>query len=367
MKFIYSKKIFRLLTIVNIILVTTISANGQLRQIYLDNTEDNQINKISFYSPSSGFIAFTNWIGYTTDSGRTFTKKYITANNVDYNGYSVNLTFGFGIKGVKAFDQNNIIAYGDYGAVPAILHSKDGGNTFKLVYQLQYAFVPSSGISDMLFPQNDNIGYAVDVDQVLKTTDKGLTWFPVFTGANSVFDHLEAIDDNNVFAVSDYYTGDIFSSNNLPFTNNKIVQTANAGNTWQMMNVPSGNLKCAFFLTANKGWLNADNDFYYTLNGGSTWTKKNNTDVTPFYGSSFQFINDSTGFALSGFDVIKTSDSGKVWEYLPRDNNFSYLGYGNNDLQVLNNNQFWAGGGHGFLQLTTNCRRRTFAQGIFCN
>src|SRR4029079_1699429 len=89
------------------------SANAQMRQVYKDADENNHIYKISFYSPSEGYIAFGKWIGYTTDSGRTFTKKFITLSNVDFNGYTVNVTFGFEINGVKAFNKDTIIAYGD--------------------------------------------------------------------------------------------------------------------------------------------------------------------------------------------------------------------------------------------------------------
>src|SRR4030095_15097041 len=90
-------------------------SNAQMRQVYIDNIEpDNEIFKLSFYSASEGYVAFRDWIGYTTDSGRTFTKKYITLSNVNYNGYNVNLTFGFYINGVKAFTQNTILAYGHY-------------------------------------------------------------------------------------------------------------------------------------------------------------------------------------------------------------------------------------------------------------
>ena len=99
---------------------------AQLRQIYSDMVStSNDIHKISFYTPAQGYVASTDaswdWVGYTADSGRTFIKRPITLANVDYNGYGVNLTFGFGIAGVKAFDQNNILVYGDYGLVPAIL------------------------------------------------------------------------------------------------------------------------------------------------------------------------------------------------------------------------------------------------------
>ena len=353
-KSIHFKVLFRLLLAINIILITANESKSQLRQVYLDSQADNEINSISFYSPSAGYVAFTDWIGYTTDSGRTFTKKYITRTNVDLTGYSVNLTFGFSIKGVKAFDQNALIAYGDYGLVPAILYSKDGGNTFKLVYQFQFAFVPNGGITDMIFPQNDNIGYAVDVDQILKTTDKGITWSAVSTDPNSCFDRLTSVDDNTVFAISDYYTNDIYSSNDLPFANNKILKTTNGGSSWQTLNVPQGDIKNANFLTGTNGWVNVDINLFQTTNAGGTWTQKNNSDATPFYGGMFKFFNDSTGFALNGFEIMKTSDSGKIWENLPRDNNYSYLNYGHNDLQLLTASQLWAGGGHGFLEMSTN-------------
>jgi photosystem II stability/assembly factor-like uncharacterized protein len=332
------------------------SSHAQMRQVYLENTPDNKIYKLSFYSPSEGYVAFRNWIGYTTDSGRTFTKKRITINNVDFNGYPVNLTFGFSIKGVKAFNQNTIIAYGDYGFVPAILYSTNGGNTFKLIYHSQFAFVPSGGITDMIFPQNDNVGYAIDVDQILKTIDQGLTWFEVRTDPNSCFDHLEAVDNNNIFAISDYYVGDIISTNNSAFVNNKILKTNNAGTNWQTVSVPGGWIRTASFITANNGWVNADKGIFYTADAGGSWIQKNNSAITPFLSSDkMKFINDSTGYTLTGgFDVNKTTDSGKVWESLPRDNKFTYAGFGYNDLQFLTTNQLWAGGGRGFLELSTN-------------
>ena len=62
-----------------ICLLGSIPGHGQMRQVYLDNFEpDNEVYRLSFYAPSEGYVAFRDWIGYTTDSGRTFTKKYIT-------------------------------------------------------------------------------------------------------------------------------------------------------------------------------------------------------------------------------------------------------------------------------------------------
>jgi photosystem II stability/assembly factor-like uncharacterized protein len=322
-----------------------------MRQVYQDNTNpDNEIYKISFYSPSAGYVAFRDWIGFTADSGRTFTKKYITLSNVDYNGHGVNLTFGFGINGVKAFSQDTLLAYGDYGFVPAILYSTNGGSSFKLIYHSQYdPWQLRTGITDMVFPQNGSIGYACDADRVLKTTDRGLTWTMVHNNPGSYFDHLQAVDNNNFIAWS------------TRWETSKMVKTTMGGNNWGQITLPADQkVQSAYFLTAQKGWMSTSNNddggrTYYTSDGGASWTLKNNPDVAPMNGDALKFVNDSTGYMLEGlFTVLKTTDGGKIWERLPRDNNFEYLGYSHNDLHFWNNNQLWAGGGHGFLELSTN-------------
>src|SRR6187402_1165616 len=223
-------------------------SDAQMRQVYIDNIEpDNEIFKLSFYSASEGYVATWDWIGYTTDSGRTFTKKYITLSNVNYNGYGVNLTFGFAINGVKAFNQNTILAYGHYGLVPAILRSTDGGNNYTLIYHSQFdPFQLRTGITDMVFPQNNTTGYAVDADRILKTFDGGLTWSVVRIDPGSYFDHLEAVDNNYVFALNTDY---------LP---NKLLKTTNGGSSWQPVSLPilpDGKMTYAHFLTSATGWL----------------------------------------------------------------------------------------------------------------
>ena len=190
------------LLILAVCLICVSNSHAQMRRLSLD-ANDNEVQKFSFYSPSEGYIAFTKWIGFTTDTGRSFTRKHITLSNVNYNGYPVNLTFGFGIKGVKAFNQDTIIVYGHYGLVPSILYSIDKGNSFKLIYHDRYdPWSFKSGITDMVFPQNNNIGYAVEADRILKTTNKGVSWSVVKLDVNRYFDYLEAVDNNNVFAFS---------------------------------------------------------------------------------------------------------------------------------------------------------------------
>jgi len=331
---------------------------GQMRQIHLDlvNT-NNEIQNFSFLTPSEGFVACTetssDWVGYTTDSGRTFIKRYITLSNVDYGSYGVNLTFGFAIKGVKAFSQTNILVYGHYGLVPSILRSTNGGVSYTLIYHSQFNPLQLlSGIQDMSFPENTTIGYAIDGDRILKTTNQGVSWTTSRTDPESLFDAIEAVDNNNVFVMSRDYT------------TNRLLKTTNGGTIWQQVTlpvVPGGRLTYAHFITANTGWLSMfDNDnnyyFYKTTNGGSSWSLQNNLEATPFAATKMKFIDANTGYAFGPEQntVFKTFDSGVTWEPLPRDNSFAYLGYSHDAMQVISPTQLWAGGNRAFLELTTN-------------
>src|ERR1017187_10577466 len=181
-----------------------IGLHAQMREIYVDPVNpDNDVMKISMYNPGQGFVAFSNWVGYTTDSGRSYLQKYINTSNVDYNGFSVNLTFGFQIVGVQAFSSDTLLVYGNYGFVPAILYSTDQGNTFKLVYQSQLnAQQLTNGITDMTFPQNSQVGFAAEADRIIKTIDGGRTWNSIREDPNSFFSFIEPIDNNILFVFS---------------------------------------------------------------------------------------------------------------------------------------------------------------------
>ncbi|MBO9198676.1 MULTISPECIES: FG-GAP-like repeat-containing protein [Niastella] len=327
--------------------MAALTTQAQMRQLYIDADNANAIKKISFYSPTQGYVAFNKWVGYTTDSGRTFVKKYITNGNVNFNGFTnVNILFGFGITGVKAFDANNLIVYGHFGYVPAILQSSDQGNTFTLIY-LSYLNAKkfTDGTMDMVFPTNSVTGYAVEADRIVKTINRGYSWFSVYESANSFFDFVEAVDDNTVFAFSTDYNG------------NKLLKTTNGGSSWVRITIPQGQVKYASFVSASNGWLRMIDIsgnwlLYYTSNGGLTWTLKNDLMPASYFTAKMKFINDSTGYSVSPNSVIyKTTDSGRVWEPLPQDNASEYY---HNDLHFWDKDQFWAGGEHGLLEISTN-------------
>ncbi|WP_170117663.1 FG-GAP-like repeat-containing protein [Chitinophaga ginsengisoli] len=329
---------------------------SQLRRIYVDDmVADNDIRNISFFSSSSGYVAFARNVGYTTDSGRTFIKKYITNTNVNFNGYSVNLTFGFNINGVKAFSRDTLFAYGHYGRVPAILYSVDGANTFRLVFHQQYNGVFSDGIKGMVFPADNAEGYAIDANRIIRTQDRGGSW-----RYTSDYDNAEGIYESMIDAGNGRFI--VYGTGST--SNGRILQYFN-GSRLNLVALPCcGTLKAASFLSTGRGWIVVNEDdvqgvVYYTTNWGNSWRKMSPAQ-TGIPTTKIQFVNDSVGYALYGlYEVYKTSDSGKVWEPVPRDNSYSYLNYTHNAIQAWNEQQFWVGGGQGFLEISTNAGGNT--------
>jgi photosystem II stability/assembly factor-like uncharacterized protein len=344
------------------------ASQAQMRNIY-QNTDatSNDLCKLSFYSPSQGFVAFSAWIGFTTDSGRTFARKTITLSNVDYNGYPVNLTFGFDIKGIRAFDANTLIVYGDYGAIPAILYSTDGGNTFKVIFHSQIDPLQISltnGVAAMDFVPGSNTGYAVDEDRILTTTDKGLTWSVSYTHLKAYYNYVQAFDVNNVIVGCTY--SDAASL---------LQKTTNGGASWQTLTLPApsgtARLTQAWFINAATGWIVlSDNDggyVYRTTDGGGSWTLLNNVQANPFPAMRMKFVDNTTGYAVDGQNTVyKTTSGGAVWEPLPRDNNITYSLSSTNDLQLMGSNQLWAGwAGLKMLELSTNGGGTPFPKAYF--
>jgi photosystem II stability/assembly factor-like uncharacterized protein len=361
----FTNSVSKTVLTITILFFSISNATGQMRRIYLDTfVAENHVQNMSFYSASEGYVAFRNWIGYTTDSGRSYTKKYISIGNVDYNGYSVNLTFGFEIQGATAINQGKILVYGHYGYIPSILYSINGGSSYKLVFHSQFSSGLFSGaVNDINFPQNGNIGYATDNDRILKTTDQGLTWTVIKSDPSAYFGLIKAIDNNTIFVPVKKQNA------------HTIVKTADGGLTWANISLPLSSptrMNDVFFKTALTGWLtmfdlNQNEYVYKTINGGANWILQNNLEATPFNGYFLTFQDDNIGYSLAQEQntIYKTFNSGVTWEPLPRDNNYAYLGYSHNYLQRINTNQLWAGGAHGFLELTTNASGNTLPKAYF--
>jgi len=338
------------------VLCFTFQASSQMRKVH-DDYQLLDVLRLNFLSPSEGYVAFTTSIGYTADSGRTFTRKEITLNNVDFNNYTVNVTFGFGINGVRAFSKDTLLVYGDYGLVGAILYSVNGGNTFKLIYHGNAGNL-TSGFQDMVFAGNSATGFAIDQDRIMKSSDRGRNWSAVWPIPGTSLSKLQVIDANNYIAFTERFAA-----------NSRLLMSTDAGNTWEQRSLPTGKLHYAYFLNPQKGWIHISTSegklIYTTSDGGRNWTKVN-TPETAIEFWKIQFIDNNTGFAIGdGYDVYKTTDGGKFWEKLLHDSDYYSDYQTHRDLQCLNSTQLWAGGTRGYLEMSTNSGGPTIPQAYF--
>lgn len=342
-------------------LVSSIVTTAQWREISKDLA--NSVRGMSFLNESTGFVAFSKYVGFTTDSGRTFIKRYVTYANTDFNGYyNVNLTFGFNPSGVKAFSHDSLFIFGDYGTEPSILFSGNQGQSWVLVYHKGInidAHSLSEGITDLEFPGNSQYGYAVHHEQILKTNDRGQTWYSVLNASDQELRKLSFPTVNTGYAIGA----------------NKIYKTSNSGASWSIVKSPDEFSTAPvydniFFRNELLGYVTQSfgDKIFKTTDGGTSWKKMNDETLIPIDGTDMYFINDSTGFVTSpyAYEVIKTSDNGTTWEVCKKNTNYQYLYYGLNAITFLNNKNIgWAGGLGGYLMITTDGGLQTLPGAYF--
>ena len=319
---------------------------AQFREIYSGNI-NNDAHGMYFFNVSTGFVTFSNYIGFTQDSGHTYSGLYVTPTNIDLNGVpTISFTTGFTPSGVYAFSIDTLFAYGHFSAEPSILYTADRGLTWKLVW---HAGASNSDLYNKIFdlqfaPNNRNIGFAVQHDRILKTHDKGQTWTIEYYPSNT--ERLSVPSRDTLYVVG----------------GSNIFKSINQGTSWFSCNNPlgssgGGSFSNVSFLTSNIGYVleSSSSRVYRTNDGGNSWTKMNNDTLNPVTGSDMVFINDSTGFICNQFlyQVYKTSNRGKLWEPCKKNTNYQYLGYGFNRLFFLNSNIGWASGAGEYLMLST--------------
>ena len=347
----------RLLFILCILQVSFLQA--QWRTIFQDADSINSISGASFYSLKEGWVTTHQWVGFTEDGGQSFEHRLVSPENIEATIDRDRLHAGFLPLSVSAFGHDTVFVTGSFGNDPAILFSKDNGYNWSLVYHhADTSDLPSgNAIYKIVFPQNGNIGYAVQSNEIIKTTDKGKTWRTCFQGTDKGLFTLGFVDDRNGYAAGP----------------NTLLQTADGGNTWSTIGGLSSTIQAISVIDKQKlAILGSREENYFTklsLNGGKSWAEeiafpKMSEQLVL---NDIRFTDELNGYAY-GSAVYTTRNGGKEWKVMPgSDSNVVAGGY--LSMFLLNNKHSWLTGPSGLLkrnQLPGFLKLHSALNAVFC-
>jgi len=170
-------------------------------------------------------------------------------------------------------------------------------------------------------------------NNILKTTDGGLSFVTQSTGFYSDISGFSAVDINNAWVAD----GSII-----------IRHTTDGGTTWKNQTpgpsptFPYNLLHDVFFKDVNNGWAVGDNGtIFRTTDGGTLWTKQ--TSGTTINLKTVFFATTSDGWTGGDFaSVLRTNDGGASWTVVVTPTAFGRDTYGISDLFFRDANQGWA-------------------------
>ncbi len=267
-----------------------------------------------------GHKDYASFIFKTTDGGASWTRKTLT-----YQG----------LYGIHFIDSLRGFVVGE-NSDAIILSTQDGGETW-----VSTEIKNASGQLNDVFFVDQNAGWAVGRNLVLKTLDGGQSWQRLEALNNGIYNAvsfntentgwivgrditLKTIDAGQNWEVQDsnYTFYDIFFlDENIGWFSGsygRVRKTVDGGNSWFFRSTPRRiwGLLSIHFVNENKGWAIGSNGTQYeTQNGGEQWQgiSDNFGDITCTY--SLSFIDENRGWA-SGSDgrILKTQNGGDTWE-----------------------------------------------------
>lgn len=220
-----------------------------------------------------------------------------------------------------------------------IFETTDGGNSWRVQYS------DSLRVLNAIRFVNPETGYAgggFGDAAIIKTTNSGDTWIKTNPGP--------------FYSVSDLYfvnpdTGWICSDEQL---DGGIFRTTNGGASWQRQVQPLLGYQHLDFLNMDTGWcLLNDGKVFKTTNSGSNWIQLS-TVVFSGLKTGIQFINDSTGWVISGQNfqgIYKTVNGGKTWFIVNDPDVLAYIPF---DIDLLSNDKGWISKMFGVLTLVND-------------
>lgn len=179
--------------------------------------------------------------------------------------------------------------YGNSGGdiTGGLLKTTNGGTNWLMM--------PGSKPSRKTVFTNTNTAYSIskiwsdynniDTGMVYKTSNGGLNWSVSMSKYNYTFRDIQFFNQN---------TGILLTSPDSTGTNFRYFKTTDAGTTWSQISAGTVSHTRTFFTNEMNGWA-ADNNIYYTSNGGINWAL--NYSITGSFLNCITFYDSLNGWA----------------------------------------------------------------------
>lgn len=278
-------------------------------------------NSINMINEDTIIISSSNKIVSSYDGGKNW-------ESYDIIGYSVNKTFFVNSKiGHAACNSGKI------------LKTIDGGLNWYVTESVSY--FPSDFFT--IYFINSKVGFASrEHNDILKTTDGGESWVEITNTSDAIysfyfFDELNGYISGEygvIFKTTDggtswewagFQSGRIdgttiyavhFIDNNIGFAvglRGRILKTIDGGNSWVQYAPIYNDIRQLDFVSSDISYALVGNTFYKSINGGYKWSDLG-PPIENVKTQRFDFINDTTGFAIVGGSTGTSGNSGSVYK-----------------------------------------------------
>ncbi len=208
--------------------------------------------------------------------------------------------------------------------------------------------------NSFIYFKDENTGFAVNKiggnnysSIIHRTTNGGTDWQNVISNDSILITSVKFINTQTGYASGSKYANNIYKT--------KIFKTINGGSTWDTVS-NSFRLQSSimYFTDENTGYLcgsegSASPRTYKTTNGGQTWNTHTQLSTAIY---QLQFLDEMTGFAVSGNRMYITSNGGTNWAYSTL--SIDGINYTMDKIFFSNINTGYVSGGSGIILKTTN-------------
>ena len=285
---------------------------------------------LSFVDNQRGWIGHSGAVLKTTDGGNSWT--------------NVGSGIPSQVQDMQFFDVNEgaLICNSGNPSDGRILITSDGGVTWTSITCTRpgSVFGCARNFQALHFPRR-TFGVAVGGwvnPEIYITNDGGANWEQQETDITfSQPDSVYFIDENNGWAVGDYYGG--------------VLRTSDGGQTWAKFESPWAS--AVQFVTINEGFVAGLKGVSLSTDSGYTWFWPSCFDDTELFDASF--VNSGEGWVAGGKGhpdytgkLLHTTDGGQTWEVQRVDSS------GLNAVHFSNPLRGWAVGESGRILTTAN-------------